>query len=235
MGFFSRLFSSPSPAEPGPDAGLEALMAYGKQRLFEGQAGPAVQAFTRAIAAAPDEPLPLAYRSWAGRVKDKAQAIRDAEQAVDLDPSCAEAHLSLALAHLTGHASFEEAGLPLQEGRRRLPADADGGVLSIGVFLVVFETIANMQEDGDGLRFEFKSTPLRDAADRMLSGHPKVARATFQKIFDSGVEVLGALGLAASAWAMGDKAAARTSAERLAGHGALKDAGLLEAIRLFRA
>ena len=227
---FAFLFPH-SEKEPGPGAGLAELMGYGKRRLFAGKAKAAARAFERAAEAAPADPLPLAYRSWAGRLEDKARAVVDAEKAVGLDPDCAEAHMSLALALVTGAPNFELAGMALSEGRKLPPADADGAVLAIGVYLLFADALASLKDDEEDLTFAFKATPLRDAADQLLSGRQAAAFAAFKKIFLSGREAAGGLGIAAAAWAMRDKESARTFATLTADSGVLKEPGLLAAVR----
>ena len=229
-GFFSFLHSS-SADRPGAGASPEELMAYGKRQLFAGKIKPAAKAFSRAVAASPEDPLPLAYRSWAERLEDKARAISDADMAVDLDPSCAEAYMSLALAHATGTPDFEQATMALNVGRKRSPEDADGSVLSIGVYLIFADALASMREDAEGFSYEFRATPLRNAADWLLSGEHAAALAAFEKMHEAGREVAGALGLAATYWVMGDRESARTFAEFVIASGAVKDLGVLSAVR----
>lgn len=230
MGLFSSLFSSGSD-EPGASAGGAELMAYGKRSLFAGKTKPAARAFTRAAAASPEDPLPLAYRSWAGRLDDKAQAISDAKKAVGLDPYCAEAHMSLALAYATGAPDFEKASMALNSGRMHRPDDADGSVLSIGVYLLFADALASMREDAGGFAYEFKATPLRNAADRLLSGDHAAALSAFREIHRSGRALAGALGMAAACWAMGDKQAVKGFAAVAADSGDIKDPGILAALR----
>jgi hypothetical protein len=230
MGLFSSLFSSGA-AQPGAGASHAELMAYGKRQLFAGKTEPAVRAFQRAAAAAPEDPLPLAYRSWAGRLRDKPLAVADGEKAVDLDPDCAEAHMSLALALVTGSPDFEEAAVPLMIGRKIPPQDADGSVLSIGVFLVFVDVFAAMREDATGLHYDFKTTPLRNAADWLLCGQHAAAFAAFGKILKSGREVVGELGLVATSWAMGNRKSARTFAEFVIENCTVPDRGILAAVR----
>jgi hypothetical protein len=133
-------------------------MAYGKRKLFAGKTDAATQAFTRAIALAPKEPLPLAYGSWAGRLSDKRRAVSDSEKAIRLSPGCAEAHMSLTLL-MRPAASTSKRRPPLSSRDWIIMfADADG----IGVSLVFADVIASMREDDDGLQYDFKerASPL---------------------------------------------------------------------------
>lgn len=223
---------SPSDAnEPGAGADFEKLMAEGKRQLFAGKTTPATLAFALAAAAAPKNPLPFAYRSWAGRLDNKERAISDANKAVDLDPACAEAHMSLALAHATGEPDFEKASMALNEGRKLPPRDADGSVLSIGVYLIFADALASLREDADGFAYEFKPTPLRNAADRLLSGRHADAFDEFGEIHKSGRKSAGALGMAAACWAAGQKKYALDFAMFVDVDGAVKDPGVLAAAR----
>lgn len=203
------IFSSSSADEPGVDASYAEWMAYGKRELHARRTKPAAKAFGHATVAAPNDPLPLAYRSWAERLEDKARAIADAEEATRMGLRCSEAYMSLALAHATGPTDFEQAGMAFAAGRHFPPKDTDGSVLFIGVFLMFIDVFASMREDDEGLIYDFKPTPLRNAADWLLSGQHVAALAAFQKIYESGRELPGALGLAATHWTMGDKDAAR--------------------------
>jgi len=233
MVFLSSLFSSASD-EPGADATFDELMAYGKRQLFTGQTEPAMNAFTRAAAAAPEDALPLAFRSWAGRIQDKDLAIADAEKAVDIDPSCAEAHMSLALAHATMPTDFEKAVMALEQGRKYAPSDEYGAVLSIGVYLLFVDVLASTREDADGFSYEFNPTPLRNAADWLLSGEHAAAINAFKKIHESGREVAAAMGLVATFGAMGDKASALPFARFLLSAGVVKDYGVSSAVAVFQ-
>lgn len=211
-------------------------MAKGKRQLFAGEHTPATLAFALAAAAEPNNPLPFAYRSWAGRLADKSRAISDAKKAVALDASCAEAHMSLALAYATGEPDFEAASMALYEGRKCEPRDADGAVLCIGVYLLFVDAIASMREDADGFIYDFQSTPLRDAADHLLSGHHADAFEAFGQLHQSGRTGPGGLGMTAACWAAGNRPHASTFAMSVDVGGAVTDAALLAAVRtIFRA
>ena len=233
MGLLSFLFSSAAD-KPGTATSYAELMAYGKRQLFAGKSKEAAEVFSRAAAAAPQNPLPLAYRSWAGRLDDKSRALTDSEEAVDLGPHCAEAHMSLALAHATGYPDFEQAAMAFFVGAKNPPEDAYGSVLSIGVFLVFVDVFASLREDADGFNYDFQPTPLRNAADWLLCGHYAAAHEAFRKIYKSGREVEGALGMAATSWAMRDRASTRTFAKFLLASGVVKDLGILAAISYIR-
>ena len=224
----SPLFGADGPSE---GAGPEELMVYGKRQLFAGRNTPATLAFALAAAQAPKNPLLFAYRSWAIRLNNKAQAIADATKAVALDPNCAEAHMSLALAHATGEPDFEQGSLALNAGRMLPPQDAAGAVLSIGVYLIFADALASMREDAEGLAYEFKSTPLRDAADWLLSGRHADAFDAFEEIFKAGRKSAGALGMAAACWVAGQKKFALDYAIFVDVDGAIKDPGILAAAR----
>lgn len=217
--------------EPGAGAGFEQLMAEGKRHLFAGRTTPATLAFALAAAAAPKNPLPFAYRSWAGRLDNKERAVADASKAVGLDPDCAEAHMSLALAHATGDPDFEKASMALNAGRKLPPRDADGSVLAIGVYLIFADALASMREDADGFAYEFKPTPLRDAADQLLSGRHADAFDAFSEIHKTGRKSAGALGMAAVSWAVGQKKYAQDFAMFVDVGGDVKDPGVLAAAR----
>ena len=229
MGLFSSFFSSGA-NELGADTSYKELMAYGKRQLFAGKTKAAVQAFSRAAVAAQEDPLPLAYRSWAGRLEDKALAISDGSQAVGLDPRLRRG------VHRAG--PWPAAGGRFGKRRvagedKNLLADADGSVLFIGVYLVFVEAITSMREDEAGLHYEFKATPLRNAADWLLTGKYAAARAAFEKMHKSGRNLAGACGMVATFWAMGDMGSARLFAELLTASGGIKELepGLQAAIR----
>jgi hypothetical protein len=144
------IFSSSSADEPGPAAGCAEWMAYGKRELYARKTKSAAKAFGRAATRAPDDPLPLAYLSWAERLEDKSRAIADAEKATRMGLPRSEAYMSLALAYVTGAADFERAGMAFAEGKQLPPRDADGSVLFIGVFLTFVDVLASMREDEHG-------------------------------------------------------------------------------------
>jgi len=119
-------------------------------------------------------------------------------------------------------------------GRQLLPRDADGSVLFIGVNFIFVDVFASMQEDENGLQYDFKATPLRNAADWLLSGEHAAALRTFEKIHQTGTNLAGAIGMIATYWAMHDQKAALMFAEILTDSGAIndiRDPGMLTAIR----
>lgn len=218
-----------------PVSDSDRPMAEGKRQLFASQATAADRSFTEAAKLSPGEPLPRAYRSWAIRLTDKAAAVSLAEAAVCLDRDCAEAHMSLALAHATAPTNFESAFIAYSIGRRLKPTDAYGSVLQIGVYLLFFDAIGSIREDADGFQYEFMPTTLRNAADYLLSGHHSRARSEFLDIFEfSGRHLPGALGIAASAWAMDDRKRAYSLAKLVVTQNLLKDTGMKTAIRILR-
>lgn len=128
-----------------------------------------------------------------------------------------EAYMSLALAYATGvaaSADFERAMVVLAEGKKFALKDADASVLFIGVSLTFVDAIASMQQDEKGFAYDFKPTPLRNAADFLLSGEHVAALAGFHKLHESGRALPAAVGLAATYWVMGDKSAARDWARK---------------------
>jgi hypothetical protein len=218
-----------------PVSEADGPMAEGKRRLFASQAKEADRSFAKAATLSPREPLPRAYRSWAVRLIDKDAAISHAEAAVRLGPNCAEAHMSLALAHTTASITstdFDLAIMALNTGRTLKPADTYGSVLQIGVYLLFVDALSSMREDADGFQYEFMPTTLRNAADYLLSGHYSRARSEFTEVFEfDGRQLPGALGIAASAWAMADKSRAYSFAKLVVQQDQLKDAGMKAAIR----
>jgi hypothetical protein len=103
------------------------------------------------------------------------------------------------------------------------------------VFLLFADVFASMREDSKGLHYEFKTTPLRNAADWLLSGHPEAALSAFINITNSsGAEIAGFLGATATCWAMHDAEGARVSAESAIASEAIKDLGILSAVRKIR-
>jgi hypothetical protein len=238
MGFFSSKSSSnPSSnlAEPKEAASFAEWMTYGIRQLYSGKTTAAAKAFDTASWKSPADPLPLAFGSWAGRLDDKAQAISNARVAIDLDTECAEAHMSLALAHITGKADFERAGMAFFAGMGKSPRDPNGAVLYIGVFLCLVEALSSMREDADGMSYDFKSTPQRDAADWLLCGKCDAALKGFERIRVAGKLVQAATGEAATYWAMNDKVSANTCADMLLSSRAVeKPAGLVAALTIIR-
>jgi hypothetical protein len=238
MGFFSSKSSSnPSSnlAEPKEEASYAEWMTYGKRQLYSGKTTAAAKAFDTASRKRPTDPLPLAFRSWAGRLDDKAKAIADAKLAVHLDAECAEAHMSLALALVTGDPDFEQAGVAFFAGMKKSPRDPNGAVLYIGVFLCLVEALSSMQEDADGLNYDFKSTPQRDAADWLLCGKCDAALRGFERIRVAGQLSGAATGEAATYWAMNDKVSANTCASLLLSSRAVeKPSGLVAALTIIR-
>lgn len=210
---------------------FEAHMAEGKRLFFAGDHAKAAFYFGMAAGVEGNNPLPFAYRSWVVRRPDKDRALWDAEKAVSLDASCAEAHMSLALAHATGEPDFEAGSMALYEGRKHAPRDADGAVLSIGVYLIYLDALSTMREDAEGFTYEFKPTPLRDAADRLLTGDPAMAFNAFSAIERAGRHTAGVLGMAAACWAEGNRKNARTFAMHVLEAGGLTDPGLIAALR----
>ena len=232
MGLAASLFGYRA-EEPGTHASPAEWMAYGKRQFFVGRTKPAIKAFARAAKADPTDPLPLAYRSWAARLQDKSRAVADSERAVALNPDCAEAYMSLGLAHAT-HAirdsDFEHALLAVRMAKNLPPADAYGSVLSIGVYLLFIDVFASLQEDPDGSSYDFSATPLRNAADWLLSGRHVAALNAFDEIADSGRHLLGALGMTATYWAMRDIRAARNYSAVVIESDAVENRGILAAV-----
>jgi tetratricopeptide (TPR) repeat protein len=216
MGLAASLFGYRA-EEPSAYASPSDWLAFGKREFFLGRIKSAQKAFSSAANANPYDPLPLAYLSWAGRRTNKLRAIADAEKAVALDSRCAEAFMSLALAHVTHslratdasrEADFRRAVLALRRGEQLAPTDAYGAVLLIGVHLLFFDILASMREFPDQDRYDFLPTPLRNAAGWLLSGQHVAAHKAFDEVADSGRYLLGALGKTATSWAMRDIRAA---------------------------
>ena len=138
--------------------------------------------------------------------------------------------MSLALAHATGSPDFEKATTALNSGLKYIPDDAAGAVLTIGVYLLFVDALSSMQEDANGFSYEFKPTPLRNAADWLLSGKLSAALAAFQKLNESGRQVVAAMGLSATYFAMGDNKSALPFARMLLSTGSIKDFGVRSAV-----
>src|SRR5450755_26962 len=229
MGLAASLFGYRA-EEPRTHASPAEWMAYGKRQFFVGRTKPAIKAFARAAKADPTDPLPLAYRSWAGRLNDKSRAIVDSERAVALNSDCAEAYMSLALAHATRDSDFKHAVLAVGKAKDLVPADAYGSVLSIGVYLLFIDVFTSMQQGAGGFRYDFFATPLRNAADWLLIGRHVAALDGFDHIADSGRSLLGALGMAATCWAMRDVRAASNYAAVVIESDAVENRGILAAV-----
>jgi hypothetical protein len=222
MGFFSNLFG-----------GSEGGFVEGCQALSKGEWRDAVGALNNAVTAAPQDPLPLAYRSLAKRQIDKSGALADARAAVALDAGCGEAHNALALALLTGDASFEEGFMAFAEAKELAPRDSVGAVLHIGVFLLFVDVLTSAKEDESGVHFNFKSTPLRNAADWLLGAEYLAAFKGFTAVFKEGREIPGALGIVAAAYRLGEGDAVLQAADLLlADEDALATESLGAAVRL---
>jgi tetratricopeptide (TPR) repeat protein len=231
MGLAAALFGHRA-EQPHTHAGPADWMAYGKREFFVGRTKTALKAFARAADAAPGDPLPLAYRSWAGRLLRKSRALADAERAVALDPDCAEAQLSLGLAHGTHPvraADCDTALAAVGRARELTPADAYGSVLSIGVHLL-FADASAAAPDETAFALDFPSTPLGMAADWLLSGRHVAALDAFEQIADSGSGLMSALGLAATYWAMRDMRAARNYSAGVLESGSVKHRGIRHAV-----
>jgi tetratricopeptide (TPR) repeat protein len=229
MGLAAALFGYRA-EEPRTHASPAEWMAYGQRQFFVGRTKPAFKAFARAAKADPTDPLPLAYRSWAGRLNDKSRAVEDSERAIALNPECAEAYMSLALAHATQDSDFKHAALAVGKSKDLVPADAYGSVLSIGVYLLFVDVFASKQQESDGFRYDFVATPLRKAADWLLSGRHVAALNRFDQIAESGRALLGALGMTATCWAMRDIRTASNYAAVVIESDAIENRGVLAAV-----
>jgi tetratricopeptide (TPR) repeat protein len=205
-------------------------MAYGQRQFFVGRTKTAIKAFARAARADPTDPLPLAYRSWAVRLKDKSRAVADSERAIVLNPQCAEAYMSVALAHATRDSDFKRAALAVGKAKDLVPADAYGSVLSIGVYLLFVDVFAPRQQEPGVLKYDFAATPLRKAADWLLSGRHVAALNGFDRIAESGRWVLGALGMTATCWAMRDIRTASNYAAVVIESDTIENRGVLAAV-----
>lgn len=231
MGLAAALFGYRA-EEPQVHAGPSDWMAYGKRQFFVGRPKPAVKAFARASNADPGDPLPLAYRSWAGRLQRKSRAVADAERAIALDPHCAEAQFSLALA--LAARPIPTAGLgtafdAVRRGRSLAPADAYGAVLSIGVHLLFLDAEAGA---GPETVSDVTESPLGMAADWLLSGRHVAALNAFEHIADSGRGRVSTLGLAATYWAMRDIRAARNYSAGVLESGGVEFRGIQSAVNI---
>jgi tetratricopeptide (TPR) repeat protein len=221
MGIFS-IFRSSSPSKPGAGAGYEEWMAYGKRELFAMRRRRAVRAFNRAARLQPQDPIAPSYCSWAGRLLDKWESVRAARGSVwlaergNLPVKRAEPYLSLALALSTEpctNEDFEAAYGAFADGLHLSLADGTGAVLWVGLYMIFFDVQRNMIVDDEGINYSFKMTQLRTAGERLLSGETLLAQFMFQLFYDTGQELLGIMGLAATHWVLGDLAQAKRFAE----------------------
>jgi hypothetical protein len=83
------------------------------------------------------------------------------------------------------------------------------------------------------LIYDFEATPLRNAADWLLSGQHVAALAAFQKLYESGRELPAALGLAATYWTLGDKDATKDWTQRALPAVPKKENGLRASLNTF--
>lgn len=170
-------------------------------------------------------------RSLELRLRDRDAALRAALEEAAADPESCDTQLALALLYVSGpEPDFERGGLRLAEARRLPPQDP---VLAVGVYFVFLDALLSMEDTGEEMRYDFKSTPLRDAADRLLSGRLDEAEAGFRGVSESGREVVGLIGQTAVLWARGQRDKARLNARILLAEGVLPDEWMRGAVARF--
>jgi tetratricopeptide (TPR) repeat protein len=117
----------------------------------------------------------LAYRSLAHRMQSKfSDARKDAEKAVEVDPQGLEARFALSVAQL----SQKDIEMALDNYGRLADSvirDPGGHFLKLLGFVLYCECILNMEDDGRGMRVDFRLTPATRAMIRILDGYPDIA------------------------------------------------------------
>lgn len=171
MGIFESLFGG---APPSPEA-AQALLIEGRAALWRGGTEAAVRALERSVRGHARPALVRAYLSLARRRgEDFAGALKDADEAVDLDASCLEAHAARAAA-LLSLKRLADACLAYRRVTKTAPHDRDGHALRLLMVALFAETIADSKEEGDEVRLEFRVTPATRAAIRTLDGRARLA------------------------------------------------------------
>lgn len=116
-----------------------------------------------------------AYRSLALRMESKfSEALADAEYAVLLDPKSIEAIFALSVAQLSLK-NIEQALWNYSKLKNAHARDNGAHFLKPLGFVLFIECIMNMEDDGHGMRIDFRVTPATKAAIRLLDGYPELA------------------------------------------------------------
>lgn len=173
--------------EYGPPAGIHTIqeppsppseaLSAGVAALYEGRAENARRHLEQAERMMDRPAVAAAYLALAHRIAFDTDLAREAiARAKEVDDACFEAYAAESVLLLT-RKRLEAAVVALDEASRRTPYDLEGHFLKLLLLCLWGECLAGAESGPEGMRVDYKLTPVTKAAILILDGNAKGAPA----------------------------------------------------------